>query len=271
MTTLFDLVYDIVGHPYMDLLFLEGIATGGSTTTLIDTNATAAREFGSKRDGFWNGGTVFHLGDLELREITKYVQDTQTITFAPSATGFANADLYAVAAPTRHNKSLVQAVKQRVRRWKIVKEDTSTITIAANTRTYNLPSDCFDLREVWTRKDSTEVWKSWPSWTTLHTGAGTADQITFHTLPPASNEIRLVYCPYHPVLDTEDDTLDEQVHPDLVVHEIVMDFMRLDAVSKPRNHPIRSNIREMREELETLRNRHRIHLPQKQSFVPLPA
>lgn len=78
----------------------EGLATGGSTTTLIDTvNLTQA-------DDFWNGGTVFITNNAsgagspeeKYAQVTDFVNSTNTATLGVySLAAIASGDRYGIA------------------------------------------------------------------------------------------------------------------------------------------------------------------------------
>jgi len=78
--TLFELIRDVASHVGA---LVEGVATGGSTTTIIDTVVR------TEPDDYWNGGDALIIYDAggagaapqgEIKRITDFVSSTSTIT-----------------------------------------------------------------------------------------------------------------------------------------------------------------------------------------------
>lgn len=139
--------------------YASGTATGGSTTTVVDTGALYAP------DDYWVGHYVYIVEDAgaegEERPVTDYDQGDATLTVGPGfSAGVGSGDSYELLAAPR--AEVVAAINAGIRAagetWLKVVEDTSTLTIADDTYEYDLPVAVVRLLAVWVRDDSEEAW-----------------------------------------------------------------------------------------------------------------
>lgn len=121
----------------------EGVATGGSVTTLIDTILDEPNDYFTK-------GTLWVLtstNNAALCQVVKaYAERTITLTTAVSNAIVAG-DTYAVAAPLFPKHALLQAVNKALRFEHIIKTD-DTLTVTANTQEYSLLSGVSNVKRV---------------------------------------------------------------------------------------------------------------------------
>lgn len=129
--------------------FATGTATGGSTTTLIDSDERI------ESDNEWNGHYLYissaggSAPEGEERPVTDFIQSTQTLTVSPafSAT-VASGDGYFLG-PFRR-----RVIKNAINRAILQIPDfltlsTTTITMVDGQYRYDLPSDCEVVNLVW--------------------------------------------------------------------------------------------------------------------------
>jgi hypothetical protein len=119
-------------------------ATGGSTTTIIDTKLN--EQFSD--DDFEDGGTVFVVRDAggasaapesEFSQITDYDQDTETFTFGALTTAVASGDTYLVATPTFRLYEVIEQCNMALKDLGyIALPDTSLTTVSGQTE-YSYP------------------------------------------------------------------------------------------------------------------------------------
>ena len=201
----------------------EGVATGGSTSTLIDTVER------TEADDYWNGGTAwitYDAGGLgaapqgEYSVITDHVQSTSTLTLRGVTTAVASSDRYAVAGVKYPLQILIQKVNEALP--VIEKVDITTITIAANQKEYSLPSDVWTLKQVWlqTNTGDSDVndWEQLFDWTVKKSATGTANVLVLERQFDSGVVLRLHYLTDHQVLRAATDKLDDSIHINLVVY-----------------------------------------------------
>jgi len=138
MTTLAE-VTQLIAHTMMPVK--DGVATGGSTTTLIDTALT-------KTLGLFNGGTIWvtQTSVTYSRLVSTYGSDN-TVTFTPALTAAIIAGIPYTVAPNNFSKDLLeQAVRNVLRKIYVLKIDsTQTVTEGADV---TLPAGVSNVRQV---------------------------------------------------------------------------------------------------------------------------
>jgi hypothetical protein len=124
---------------------VEGTATGGSATTLVDTTRPEAAE------DFYDNGTIWFLSGTNIGKsaaITSWVAATKTLTFATQADAIVAGVKYAVCPYEFSRDALIQAVNDALGQVnRLLLEDTSLLTVE-NQADYTLPAGVFDLRRV---------------------------------------------------------------------------------------------------------------------------
>ena len=208
--TLFDIVYGLAD----ELGLLQyGIATGGTTSTLLDSDLT----LGDFQDDTWQRGTAFITYDAggsnaapegEMSEITAYTDSSGTLasvwTAAPAA-----GDHYAIGAPDWELSDLIRIVNHAfVRMGPVPQLDTSLSTVA-NVTEYTLPAAVRGtLRRVYidqyTTTDNTRPQEisNWDREAALNAG-----ELIFPVQPATGRVISLRYMAPHPQLDLQGDLL----------------------------------------------------------------
>lgn len=140
----------------------EGTAEAGSTERdIVDrTNIEA--------DDVWNNHYVYvrEAGDAapegEERAVSDWVQSSGTLTVAPDFTAAITAgDGYLLLPAQRAAlvRAINNAIEKATERWGIPTIDTTTITIAASTYQYSLPTDLVYLEDVLYRTSAQTPWQ----------------------------------------------------------------------------------------------------------------
>ena len=231
---LFDLTYKVARELNQ---LLEGTATGGSATTLIDT------VYLDQDDNYWNGGTIWITYDAggaaaspegKWGRITDHDNATTKITFTPTVTdAIVSTDLYAVADKTyplgqirsQINRSLVDM-------GEIIYTDTSTVTIAANKTEYTLPTALAggDLKEVWIQGEDDDAddnrWVEIRGWRIEVTATGTAEELILPYQYATDLELMLVYIAQHPEMRTRTTKLSETIPLPNILYPSVLNLLR---------------------------------------------
>lgn len=220
--TLFDLTYKVAAILGSNR---EGTATGGSTTTLIDTNGLANVEL-----DYYNEGTLWIVkstdgeapeGEFEVVKDFNNSNKTIEVQTALSATVGAG-DKYMVSHRKFPSWLLVQQINSELYDLGLLPEvDETSLTTVANQREYTLPADASrDLRQVHvqTNKDSDRnIWIPVYNWEIDEAGIGTADKLVLAYDLDAGYALRLRYAVEHPELRAASDKLSEIVDPNRIV------------------------------------------------------
>jgi hypothetical protein len=210
----------------------ENSATGGSTTTIVDTKLTI---LGWNDDDF-NGGTAFIIRDAggagaapenESRFITDYVASTGTVTVDAFSAAVAAGDWYGVTLNRYPRGAMVSKINEALRELGDVPTvDTTSLTTLSNTLEYALPVAAKrDLRQVWLARSLTAPWK-WEQQLGVRqewAAANTAGNLIFPSQPVVGYKIKLVYMAPHPQVQADTDVISDYVS---------IDWLALDAARK---------------------------------------
>lgn len=217
--TLFDLTLDLAR---LLETVTEGIATGGSTSTVIDTVER------SEADDYWIAGTVWITYDAggagaapqgEYGYVSDSVSSTGVLTLRSALTAAVAAnDRYAISTPRYPLSLLIQKINEAL--GVIEKTDITTITIASSQLEYTLPADVKDLKQVWIQTDAdVNDWDPVHDWYRQKSATSSADLLVFKRQFAAGYAVKLVYEPYHAYLRVTTDKLDDGINAKVVIHD----------------------------------------------------
>ena len=227
--TLSDLTYRVAREI---MVVREGVATGGGTTTIIDTvNRKEAINF-------WEGGSAWILYDSaglgalpqgQFSRVSGFTATTSTLTLNTTLTAVAAGDRYAVAAKRFTLQDMIQAVNRAVMDIHVITEDITTVTTANNQSEYTLPIAAdLDLRQVWlqSRKNDSDdnQWVELLNWRIQPNATGSADELVFPYALSSGYAVKLIYMAPHPQLVAYSDALNESIHPQLVVYRAALNL-----------------------------------------------
>jgi hypothetical protein len=211
----------------------EGVATNGTTTTLVDTVEL------TQDDDFWNGGTAwitYDAGGLgaapqgEYSVVTDFASSTDTATLRTTlSAAIASGDRYAIARTRYPLSMLISKINEAIRGiGPIEVTDISTITTADEKTEYTLPENLLDLREVWiqTNLDDTNDyrWRKLSDWRVEKETTGSANTLIIPQFE-AGYLLKLVYYGYHAALVSATSKLDDSIHMDRVVSHAVVGLL----------------------------------------------
>jgi hypothetical protein len=226
MANLFDLTYQLA----VSLgVVNEGTATGGSTTTLIDTVEL------TQADDFWNLGSVWVTYDAggagaapqgEYSVVSDFTSSSDTAALRSTLTAaIASGDKYAIARPRYPLSLLTSKINEVLRQIPIQKDDITTVTIAADQTEYSLPADVWDLKQVWVHTDD-DTNATQPvqifDWAVKKSATGTANVLMLERQFATDTLITLKYLTDHQVLRASTDKLDTTIHVNRVVYNAVV-------------------------------------------------
>ena len=220
--TLFDITYRVAAKLG---IVREGLATGGTTATLIDTVGR------TEEDDYWVGGSVWILRDTagvapenEYGEISAFVNSTATATIRTALTAApAAGDRYGFGKTRYPLWLLIQKVNEAVEGMgEIPVVDKATITTAATQTEYDLPGAANrNLLNVYIQGKLSDTndyqWRQVFGWTVERTAVGTADLLIMPYQPATGRLLLLEYGDVHDQLYAVTDELSETVHIQRVV------------------------------------------------------
>ena len=227
---LFDLTYELATELG---IVIESTATGGSTTTLIDTVIL------TEADDHWNKGTVWILKDSagasalpegQYAVISDFDNGTNTATIG-TITAVASGDTYAITDRKYTLGDLITAINRAIRDIGYIPvTDTTTIDTATAQTEYSLPIAAnHDLRtvEIETNISDSDDNQFVPiGFDIQYTAVGTADLLVFRRQPPYPRDVKLVYMSPHVKLVDYDDKLSESVPYERVIYRAAANAMR---------------------------------------------
>jgi hypothetical protein len=205
-------------------------ATGGSTTTLIDTKLADKLADGNE-DDIYNLGTVIVTKDAggaaaapegEFSYVTDYVASSTTLTFSPAiTTAIAANDRVLVAPPDFPLDDMIEQVNDALKYLSRVPRYDTSITTAANQTEYTLPLAVkgrqilnVEMQGITTDANDNR-WRPLAGWQEGFAAAGTTG--TFRLPQLATGYIiRIAYLAEHARVSAYDDFIDEHFDRNLV-------------------------------------------------------
>jgi len=196
--------------------YVQLTITGGSTTTIIDTGDLY------QPDDYWIGAYAYVLTDAggasagpegQERPITDFAQSTGTATVGAAFTAAPAVGDTVEFLPAQRavlKRAINAAIVSAGTTWPIIKEDTTTCTVATNDYDMTLPTDIVRLIGVWYRDLATDPFKKLPGNSYRVGGTPGAQVLQMSTLDGLNigDTLRLVYTARPSVLSAETDALD---------------------------------------------------------------
>ena len=226
--TLFDLTYRVARELG---LTQEGVATGGSATTLIDT---VMRD---EADDLWNKGTVWVLRDAggagaapekEYATVSDFVQATSTLTISAVTAAIAGGDRYALAMKQVPLHIIIQKINQAIQDLGPVPyADITSITTADDQTEYSLPvaakRDLLQVRIQTVDDDANDNrWIEVPGgWEVQQADPGAQPRLIIQQFT-SGYDLKLVYLANHPALEVATATLSEYIPVERIVIPAVL-------------------------------------------------
>jgi hypothetical protein len=231
--TLFDLVWRCL----VELgTARTGVATGGSTTTLIDTVGLKSAE-----EDYYNEGTLLVLKDAagagaapekEFGTISNYVANTQTATIQTAlTTAIAAGDTYGIAVRRYPLYLLIQKINNLLYMEGKIPVEDETVTVVAEQLEYDLPATIAaqDLRQVLVSSNSAtdkkEYYRPVVNWEIAYATSG-ASELRLQNPLTAGEQFLLKYVTPHGDLRAASDALNPVIHPDRIVYQVCADTLR---------------------------------------------
>lgn len=191
----------------------HGVATGGDSSTLVDTNLNEPADY-------FDGGTLFFLsGTLagQTRVITDWSLSAHTFTFplvAPNPV--AAGQHYAALSKLYSREALVAAVNQALKALGPFSMKNDTLVIVAQTERYALPVGVGRVLQVQIEQEAGVFSRPYQSWEEVG-GYLYIDQGDYAMLDNlAGLHLRLWYEGEHPFITGDTDAINADIHPELL-------------------------------------------------------
>ena len=193
-----------------------GTATGGSTTTLVDTAM-------AEPDTYFNNGTIWFLSGNNAGKsavVTDYDLTTHTFTFATQSAACAAGNRYAVLDADYTREALVAALNTALLMIGPIDTVDDTLTVVADQETYTIPSGMSNVKRVQVAGDTTAPYQWGTPLRHWHEKNGTlhVDYSTVQGLG-ADAPIRLIGEKYHARVWADTDTVTDAVRQESIAIE----------------------------------------------------
>lgn len=268
MTTLFDIAWQ-VAHELGDTV--SGSATGGSTTTLVDSNVLK-----NWPDVYFDRSGVFVLETTdnaapegEFASVRNYTPATRTIQFVETLTAaIASGDEYMIGPPRYPLHDILSAINRTLRELgPLPLTDTSLTTVTSQTE-YTIPATVRDIKEVWLQTINNDAddneWQKMHDWRIERAAVGSTDTLILGTEPPSNYTLKLVYTGEHGYVKDSDDVIANILDPRIVVSGTVKNLIRNRLRSSQDNDPmLKDQYQDALQEFEEHRNRMGLVMPKR--------
>lgn len=212
---------------------LRRAATGGSTTTVIDT-AIVNRYGENKFSQGSQGGHILFIAQTTDRaapegqfgEVSAFSTPTTTPTFTVPTLSAAvqSGDIYAVMKPTLSLQEMVARCNEGLRRLTERERTDTSLTTAASTLSYGLPYpiNAYNLQKV-EIGNNTDGWQDAPGFTIVPGTGSTTDKLLFTKQPSydsstaANQTLKITYRAAHPVMSIYSDYVEKNIPEELAI------------------------------------------------------
>lgn len=216
------------------LQVLRRKATGGTTTTVVDSNYTNKRGDNYFAQGS-NGGHILFVSETtdlaapqgQFGEISAFVNlggPTFTVPTMTAAVG--SGDIYAVMKPVIPLYEMVARINEGLRRLGEQDRPNTTLTTLEDTLAYTLPSgvNATNIKRIEIGSDDPDYkWRDADGYSLQPQSAGTGDQLIFTSQPPydsdtpANYSIKITYHGPHPTLSAYSDYVEKSIADELAI------------------------------------------------------
>lgn len=246
---------------------VDGLATGGTTTTIVDTGLTS-KSFRENHFKDWvafiSRTTDAAAPQYQFGIATAYVKSSGTITI-PTVTATVGAgDEYALCNPLVPLYTHIKLCNDALNDLFYAAVDTSLTTVAETVR-YTLPiaTKGIEPYQVYLRDPSDYTIYEAPNWFIEAAAPGSTETLVFKWQPDTDLTIVLDYASLHPQLTTYSSSVSEKIHPALAVAACVEKALYWKMKPKQRKIDV-ANWQEAKRHLEEMKAKHKIEMPQKQ-------
>ena len=251
---------------------VDGVATGGSTTTIVDSTLTS-KPYTENRFRNWiafiSRSTDGAAPQNQYGIATAYVKSSGTITIPTVTATVQSGDEYALCKPDIPLYAAIKLVNDALNDLSYSLVDTSLTSDSETTR-YTLPIATKGMRPYNVHlRDADYVMYDAPNWEIESAAAGSTETLVFKWAPSDAKTIVIDYAALHPQLTTYSSSVSEKIHPSLARKAVVERFFHWKMLPKRRKLDT-ANWEQARNELEVAKREYKIDLPtRKPNFVPV--
>lgn len=251
---------------------VDGVATGGSATTIVDTGLTT-KPFTENRFKDWIAFISRSTDGLSPQSkfgiATAYVKSTGTITIPTVTDAVGAGDEYAVCKPDIPLYTLIKLCNDGINDLFYAAVDTS-LTSSSGTVRYTLPVALKGLQpyNVYLRDPSDYTLYNAPNWHIETAAPGSAETLVFKWAPWDAKTIVVDYKSLHPQLTVYSSSVSEKIHPRLALAACVERAWHWKMTPRQRKTDV-LNWQNARRELEEMKIKHPIDIPiRKRNYLP---
>ena len=252
---------------------VDGVATGGSATTIVDTGLTS-RPFTENRFKDWiafiSRSTDGASPQSKYGIATAYVKSTGTITIPTVTDSVQSGDEYALCKPDIPLYTLIKLCNDGLNDLFYAAVDTSLTTISSTLR-YTLPvaSKVLKPYNIYLRDPENFITYEIPNWTVETAAPGSAEKLVFASYPLSDMTIVIDYKSLHPQLTAYNSSVSEKIHPRLALAACVERALHWKMTPKQRKLDV-ANWQDARRNLEEMKQMHPVERPiRRQNMVPI--
>lgn len=231
------------------LRVLRRAATGGSTTTVVDSGW-----INKKGDGFYaqgsSGGYILFLSQTTDRaapegqfgEVSSYTLSTTTPTYTiPTLSASAQSgDIYSLMKPNISLYEMIAQCNEGLRRLPPLELVDTTLTGTKDTLYYTLPFAVgqFEILGIEIGND-TDGWQDLQGWSVTPYSGGTANKLILNNEPPydtttpANQTFKIRYLAKHPTLSIYSDYVEKSVPDDVAIAACTLAAFELLMLKRP--------------------------------------
>jgi hypothetical protein len=199
---------------------MEGIATGGNATTVVDTVRF-------EPDDWYDQGTIWMISGLNAgksAQVTAWTLAGTTFTFPTMTLLNAAGNVYAAAPPDFPRWLLIQSINESNRFFYPSQDNTALVTVA-DQESYNLPAGVYNILSV-EIATQTAAPLDYISHYNYKERNGTIRFDKGHVPQTAGFTIRLSYRPQPAQLSLDADVIDNQIDLDALTWKAAVHALR---------------------------------------------
>ena len=242
---------------------VDGVATGGSTTTIVDSGLTS-KPFTENRFKDWiafiSRTSAGAAPQSQYGIATAYVKSTGTITIPTVTVTVASGHEYALCKPDIPLYTAIKLCNDGLNDLFYAALDASLSTADGETR-YTMPIALKGMKpyQIYLLDASDVIWEA-PNFFIETSAPGSAETLVFTSQPHTPATIYIDYKSLHPQLTVYSSYVSEKIHPKLAKAACVERFLHWKMMPKQRKLDV-ANWQDAKRELEELKVRHPVEMP----------
>jgi hypothetical protein len=247
-------------------------ATGGSTTTVVDSKLS-----GEGKNDDWNGGFIVVIHDVagtgsapqgEFQRISDYTASTGTFTFTAMTAAPANGDTYGYTGALYPPYQVIQSINRALRSLGYIDlVDTTTLDTEDNKTEYSaslswkhgMGPKRIDVQTYTDDADGNDNrWETIYDWEFIPATAGSTGLIIFDRQLTKDYDLRIWYEDLHPDVRDYSDVIHESIPPVLAKYASLVSIMRWQVARTAGTEPyMMEQLNDYKTEMERMMRMHK--------------